>query len=107
MTRSFVRDWATVATLLAMVCFAFIQPMPVDTGFEVASDSTMAWVPAGGHLDESPPLIDSVLSGKTFSPIVAMSAPPRFVPDEPRGFRPSAIRESLPNPPVEPLIRPG
>ena len=107
MNRSFVRDWATVATLLAMVCFAFIQPMPVDTGFEVASDSTMAWVPAGGHLDESPPLIDSILSGKTFSPIVAMSAPPWFAPDDPRGFRPSAIRESLPNPPVEPLIRPG
>ena len=112
MSRSFVRAWATVATIMALVCFAFVQPMPEHTAtphvHQQKADGHDATVKiAGDQLMASPPFVDSVLTGKTFTPYLVLAGP---------GLLPSSDRpESVPIPAlarvrlssVEPPTRPG
>lgn len=92
MSRSFVRAWATVATIMALVCFAFVQPMPEHTAtprVQHQADGHDAAVKiAGDQLMASPPFVDSVLTGKTFTPYLVLAGP---------GLLPSTDRpESVP-----------
>ena len=109
MSRSFVRAWATVATIMAMVSFAFIQPMP-ETGRPLrgeASGFTELLASDPGNLSEAPPFVDTVLTGKTFTPYVTVDAAPRLFQGAPRVFRTAEALLASPRPPPEPLIRPG
>jgi hypothetical protein len=114
MSRSFVRAWATVATIMALVCFAFVQPMPEHTATphvhqqadgRTGHDATVK--AASDQLMTSPPFVDSVLTGKTFTPYLVLAGP---------SLRPSSDRpESVPilalarirSSSDEPPIRPG
>jgi len=110
MSRSFVRAWATVATIMALVCFAFVQPMPEHTAtpqVHQQGDGQETVQVAGDQLMASPPFVDSVLTGKTFTPYLVL-ARPGLLPssDRPEAVPPLAlarIRSSS----VEPPTRPG
>jgi hypothetical protein len=108
MSRSFVRAWATVATIMAMVCFAFVQPMPEHGGRGVGGGSATEFsVPWDGNVSETPPLVDSVLTGKTFTPYLTISASPQLHHGAPREYQQAEDLLHLPTMPPEPLIRPG
>ncbi len=98
-----------MATIIAMVCFAFIQPMPEDGRRITAEEHVFAEfsVPEDGNLCETPPLVDSILSDKTFTPYVTLSASPEIHIGVSREVRSAMARLDLPNPPPDPLIRPG
>jgi hypothetical protein len=111
MSRSFVRAWATVATIMALVCFAFVQPMPEHTAtphvHQHADRHDVTVNAASDQLMASPPFVDSVLTGKTFTPYLVLAGP---------GLLPSSDRpESVPilalarirSTSVEPPTRPG
>ena len=109
MSRSFVRAWATVATIMAMVCFAFVQPMPEHdgrTGDDAPGFAEIS-VPHTGNVSESPPFVDSVLTGKTFSPLMTVTVSLELRNGAPRDFRPALRLPDLRSPPLDPLIRPG
>ena len=110
MSRSFVRAWATVATIMAMVCFAFVQPMPEHVATAQSSShhaATAFAAPAGDQLSATPPFVDSIITGKTFTPLLVLSALV-LLPDaaSQRLARPLE-RDALPSLPHDPLIRPG
>ena len=110
MSRSFVRAWATVATIMALVCFAFVQPMPEHTAtprVHQQSDAAekIAKVP-GDHLIASPPFVYSVLTGKTFTPYLVLSGP-RLLPGADRQeaaptFALARVSSSVDEPPTRP-----
>jgi hypothetical protein len=110
MSRSFVRAWATVATIMALVCFAFVQPMPEHTATPRvhqqadARDTTVKL--AGDHLMTSPPFVDSVLTGKTFTPYLVLTRPPILPGADRRETVPSLtlarVRSSIGEPPTRP-----
>ena len=109
MSRSFVRAWATVATIMAMVSFAFIQPMPDSgpAGRGQAHEFAELFGSDPGNLSEAPPFVDSILTGKTFTPYVTVDAAPKLFQGAPRAFRTAEALLGFPRPPPEPLIRPG
>lgn len=106
MSRTFVRTWATVVTLMALASFAFVQPMP-DSGLRLAAGQLEAGVSEGAQINEAPPFVESVLSGKTFTPFVTVSG--MAIPSI--GGRQWAVQTAfaldMPEPPPDPLIRPG
>jgi hypothetical protein len=114
MSRSFVRSWATVVTIMALACFAFVQPMPEGpTGGFVGSRTSAADIGANAglsvmlHLNEAPPLLDTAFSSKTFSPVAIL---PVIVASHLGGSRPNAQAfpgAKIPTRAPEPLIRPG
>jgi hypothetical protein len=109
MSRSFVRAWATVATIMALVCLAFVQPMPEHAGREGSDGhvSTEFSVPWDGNVSETPPFVDSVLTGKTFTPYLTIAASPQLHYGAPREFQQAEALLQLPTMPPDPLIRPG
>lgn len=111
MSRSFVRAWATVATLMALVCFAFIQPMPEHTATpkvhqQTSGTKAVAKAPSA-LLMVSPPLVDTVMTGKTFSPYLVVSGPPLVVGADGRRVIAAVELADVSPPPIEPPIRPG
>jgi hypothetical protein len=111
MSRSFVRAWATVATIMAMVCFAFVQPMPehVATAQKSAHSTEGAALraPASDQLSATPPFVDSIITGKTFTPLLVISPLTLLRDAASRRFARPPQRDALRSPPHEPLIRPG
>jgi hypothetical protein len=116
MSRSFVRAWATVATLMAVVCFAFVQPMPEHVAapdvHQQAHDRTAAdpdgiGTATGNYLMTSPPFIDTVLSGKTFTPYLVLSRAPLRPGTDGLAVAPQLALGDARTPPFEPPIRPG
>ena len=110
MSRSFVKSWATVVTIMALACFAFVQPMPESPrGVVLASDagSPNAAPGAAVHLNEAPPLLDTAFSSKTFSSVAIL---PVMLATYLGGSRPNAqafTDGKIPIRAPEPLIRPG
>lgn len=98
-----------MATIIAMVCFAFVQPMPEHTTRESGEVLGFAELlaPDNGNVSESPPFVDTAHTGKTFSPLIKMSSAPEWHIGAPRGFQQAATLPDLRNPPPDPLIRPG
>ena len=109
MSRSFVRSWATVVTIMALACFAFVQPMPEDlTGGVIGEASGLSedghW---GVHLNEAPPLLDTVFTSKTFSPVAILpSILATYLADRRPGAQ-AFTGAKIPTRAPEPLIRPG
>ncbi len=103
--RSFVKSWATVATLLALVTFAFVEPMP-EAPARIHAARTVGAISADAISAEGP-LVDTLASGKTFTPL-ALPAPATG-PEVPRiGALASRPGPTLPlQRPPDPLIRPG
>ena len=112
MSRSFVRAWATVATIMAMVCFAFVQPMPEHvataqkTSAHTADGATLR-APASDQLSATAPFVDSIITGKTFTPLLVISPLVLLRDAASRRFARPPQRDALRSPPHEPLIRPG
>ncbi len=103
--RSFVRSWATVATLLALVTFAFVEPMPEAPARTHAAPAVGAI--SADAISAEVPLVDSMASSKTFTPL-ALPAPAAG-PEVPR-IGALASRPGPTSPvqrPPDPLIRPG
>jgi len=116
MSRSFVRAWATVATLMAVVCFAFVQPMPDHVATpdvqqqaqERSGSPQQALVTATGqYLMASPPFIDTVLTGKTFTPYLVLSRAPLRPSADGHAIAPQLALGDVRSSPFEPPIRPG
>lgn len=111
MSRSFVRAWATVATIMALVCFAFVQPMPEHTetpSVHQKADKAAQSVPvAGGQIMASPPLIDSVLTGKIFTPYLVLAGPALRPGNDTPESVPTLALAQIRSTSVEPPIRPG
>jgi len=111
MSRSFVRAWATVATIMALVCFAFVQPMPEHTAtprvHQQADDGGPHVEAAVDQIMSSVPFIDSLLTGKTFTPYLVMARPALLpgtgVPESLPALALARLRPTS----VEPPIRPG
>lgn len=83
-SRSFVRAWATVATIMALACFAFVQPMPEQVGGGSGSDTAATKRSAAPTFENGPadqlspaaPFVDSIMSGKTFTPYLTIDSRP-------------------------------
>jgi hypothetical protein len=109
MSRSFVRAWATVATIMALVCFAFVQPMPEHVATPRAHQQKSAHLTvktAGDYVMATPPFVDSVLTGKTFTPYLVVSAPELPGADQ-TGTVPVLALAQVRWSAFEPPIRPG
>ena len=110
MSRSFVKSWATVVTIMALACFAFVQPMPENPRGAIMPGNSAATEAASGsaaHLSEAPPLLDTAFSSKTFSSVAIM---PMILTTYIGGSRPNAqafMGAKIPIRAPEPLIRPG
>jgi hypothetical protein len=111
MSRSFVKAWATVATIMALVCFAFVQPMPEHTAtprvHQQANDHATTVKTAGDYLLASPPFVDSVLTGKTFTPYLVVSQPALLPGADQTGTVPVLAMARVLGSAVEPPTRPG
>ena len=110
MSRSFVRAWATVATVMALVCFAFVQPMPEHTGtprVHQQADKADRVVASGDQLMASPPFVDSVLTGKTFTPYLVLARPSLMPGTDTPESVPALALAHVRSTSVEPPIRPG
>jgi hypothetical protein len=112
MSRSFVRAWATVAPIMALVCFAFVQPMPEHTATpsvhqHAKQKADQVVVSGDQQVMAAPPFVDSVLTGKTFTPYLVL-ARPMLMPgtDTPESV-PALTLAHLRSTAVEPPIRPG
>jgi hypothetical protein len=93
---------------MALVCFAFVQPMPEYSplGHERVDRPAVAVSPVD-QLAATPPFVDSVLTGKTFTPYLVVPSL-ALLPE--RAGRPLAAVQQLQDLrslPTEPLIRPG
>ena len=64
-------------------------------------------VPWDGNVSETPPFVDSILTGKTFTPYLTIDASPQIHHGAPREYQPTEALLRLPTMPPEPLIRPG
>lgn len=113
MSRSFVRAWATVATIMALVCFAFVQPMPEHTATPRVHqqqagghDDATAKI-AGDQLMASPPFVDSVLTGKTFTPYLVLAGPALLPSSDRPESVPILALARVRSSSVEPPTRPG
>ncbi|HAC79700.1 MAG TPA: hypothetical protein DCG06_05345 [Deltaproteobacteria bacterium] len=118
MSRSFVRSWATVVTIMALACFAFVQPMPEgpagggfagNSGSELSKESSgeTGSLRAGSHLNEAPPLLDTAFSSKTFSSVAIL---PVMIASHIGGTGSNTqafAAAKIPTRAPEPLIRPG
>ncbi len=114
MSRSFVRAWATVATLMAVVCFAFVQPMPDHVATPEVSQATDRGAAGDeiltapdGYFTTSPPFIDTVLTGKTFTPYLVLSRAPLHPSTDGQAIAPALALGDVRSSPFEPPIRPG
>lgn len=109
MSRSFVRAWATVATIMAMVCLAFVQPMPEHVSTTRGKvTAPLALTDSAQHqVGSTVPFVDSISTGKTFTPYATISALP-LLPDA-ASRRLALVRplDELRSPPLEPPTRPG
>lgn len=113
MSRSFVRAWATVATIMAMVCLAFVQPMPEHSSSSAPKSAKVA-SPAPGikqapsaQLSTTAPFVDSITTGKTFTPYVALAGSMLALDGASRPADLLASLEELRSSPQEPPTRPG
>lgn len=112
MSRSFVRAWATVATIMAMVCLAFVQPMPEHVSTVSSGLTDQRAVPTIGTHDDGqvtavPPFVDSISTGKTFTPYATIAARPVLFSGTGRKVAAQAVGDPLRSPPLEPPTRPG
>lgn len=111
MSRSFVRAWATVATIMALVCFAFIQPMPEHTAtprvHQQADGNDTVVKLAADQLMASPPFVDSVLTGKTFTPYLVLTGPSLLPGSDRPESVPIMALARVRSSSVEPPTRPG
>jgi hypothetical protein len=112
MSRSFVRAWATVATIMALVCFAFVQPMPEHTGtprVHQQSDKATSQTAtvSGDQIMASVPFIDSILTGKTFTPYLVLARPALMPGNDCPESLPALALARIRSTSVEPPIRPG
>lgn len=95
---------------MAMVCLAFVQPMPEHVSNPVVG--SIAALPSfegppGGEISATPPFVDSITTGKTFTPYVAL---PGWQLVEDRASRQVSVvatLDALRSPPLEPPTRPG
>jgi len=96
---------------MALVCFAFVQPMPEHTATPQvhrqadATDKTVDTV--GDQLMASPPFVDSVLTGKTFTPYLVLARPALLPGNDSLGTVPALALARVRSSSVEPPIRPG
>ena len=112
MSRSFVRAWATVATIMAMVCLAFVQPMPEHSSGTAKTANIAPRAPGikampSAQLSTTPPFVDSITTGKTFTPYVALAASTLAMDGASRPADLLASFEELRSSPQEPPTRPG
>jgi hypothetical protein len=111
MSRSFVRAWATVATIMAMVCLAFVQPMPehVSTSSDatVKTETKSLQTAADRSIGQTAPFVDSITTGKTFTPYVTLPGW-QLLQDAPsRRLTVFAAADAPRSPPNDPPTRPG
>lgn len=96
---------------MALVCFAFVQPMPEHTAtprvHHKADAPDMTVKMAGDHLMASPPFVDSVLTGKTFTPYLVLARPALLPGNERVGTVPALALARIRSSSVEPPTRPG
>lgn len=95
-------------TIMALACFVFVQPMPdYVVGGQNASEFAANPAAGLGQLTETPPFVDTVFSGKTFSPLATLPATPILHIGGSRPATQGFPELRVPNPPLDPLIRPG
>jgi hypothetical protein len=101
---------------MAVVCFAFVQPMPdhvatpdVQQHAQQHSDTDrdVVLTVAGDYLMASPPFIDTVLNGKTFTPYLVLSGAPLRPSTDGHAIAPHLALGDVRSSPFEPPIRPG
>jgi hypothetical protein len=107
-SRSFVRAWATVATIMALACFAFVQPMPehVD-GERVASQQTPLLESGPDQVSPAAPFVDSIMTGKTFTPYLTIDSRPPLHHGGSRLLAQVQASTDVRGPTLEPPTRPG
>ncbi len=110
MSRSFVKAWATVATIIALTCFAFVEPMPEGTSSArapaAAKAAAVTGSTAGDQLSPAVPFVDSLVTGKPLTPLLTVErqvlshhADGRLLAQA-RG--PTAPAQTAPEPPTRP-----
>jgi hypothetical protein len=105
MSRSFVRAWATVATIMAMACFSFVLPAPA--AHVTLEAKAHAPTPNDDQISATLSFVDSPFSGKIFSPYLTISSLPLFSTGTSQRYALARANEALSPPSLEPLIRPG
>jgi hypothetical protein len=108
-SRSFVRAWATVATIMALACFAFVQPMPEHVGGDrvAAQQATSFDTGPDDQLSPAVPFVDSIMSGKTFTPYLTIDSRPPLHHGGSRLLAQVRANSDVRGPTLEPPTRPG
>lgn len=107
MSRSFVRTWATVATIMALACFAFVEPMPEHTGPDRLAAQTKRVQTSADQIGPAVPFVDSLMSGKTFTPYLTIDPRPPLHHGGGRILAQAWVSPHLRGPSLEPPTRPG
>jgi hypothetical protein len=111
-SRSFVRAWATVATIMALACFAFVEPMPEHVEWDrvAAQQSTSFQAESAESIDQigpAVPFVDSIMSGKTFTPYLTIESRPPLHHGGSRLLAQVHLNRDVRGPTLEPPTRPG
>ncbi len=92
---------------MALVTFAFIEPMPEAPASARASGaSAIEWIGADS-LESVPPLVDAISATKIFTPLLLPEPAPGLPIPEVRRIAPPSGSGTLIQRPSDPLIRPG
>jgi hypothetical protein len=108
-SRSFVRAWATVATIMALACFAFVEPMPehVERDRVAAQQSAGIQAESTDQISPAVPFVDSIMSGKTFTPYLTIESRPPLQHGGSRFLAQVHLNRDVRGPTLEPPTRPG
>lgn len=109
MSRSFVRAWATVATIIALACFAFVEPMPEHSGTDRMHTSAAPGLQtsASDQIGPAVPFVDSIMGGKTFTPYLTIDPRPPLHHGGSRILAQGWVPPDVRGPTLEPPTRPG
>jgi hypothetical protein len=95
---------------MALACFAFVQPMPEHVGSEdLAAERFAASFQSGADDQVSPaaPFVDSIMSGKTFTPYLTIDSRPPLHHGGSRLLAQVHANSDVRAPSLEPPTRPG
>lgn len=108
-SRSFVRAWATVATIMALACFAFVEPMPehVERDRVAARNSVDFQTDSSDQIGPAVPFVDSIMSGKTFTPYLTIESRPPLHHGGSQLLAQVLVNRDVRGPTFEPPTRPG
>jgi hypothetical protein len=97
-----------VATIMALACFAFVEPMPEHVERDHAAQASPSFqTGSNDQISPAVPFVDSIMSGKTFTPYLTIESRPPLHHGGSRFLAQVHVNRDVRGPTLEPPTRPG